>query len=247
MPNSPRETMSAAMLPLRNDGREKSEKAMMVLRPCRMRRRPHSTNAIAPRTVTRSAMGTGESVNGHVQPPTTSGASVVHQPRLRPSISPNTSDELVTIDSAAPIPSMPPVATSRDSETNRSRPITMTTPSGTLMPNAQRHEKSVVSQPPRSGPTATMPPIVEPQTAKAMARSRPRNVALMIDRVVGRIIAPPTPCTTRARIRSSPVAARAANTDAATKTTTPRRSILRRPTRSARVPKTMRSAAKTRV
>lgn len=49
------------------------------------------------------------------------------------------------------------------------------------MPNAQRHENDVVSQPPRSGPTAAMPPIVDPHTAKAMPRSRPRNVAFRSD------------------------------------------------------------------
>ena len=34
-----------------------------------------------------------------------------------------------------------------------------------------------------------MPPIVDPHTAKAMERSRPRNVAFSVDSVVGDIIA----------------------------------------------------------
>ena len=46
-------------------------------------------------------------------------------------------------------------------------------PSGTLIRNAQCHENSVVSHPPRSGPTAAMPPIVEPQTANAMRALAP--------------------------------------------------------------------------
>ena len=58
---------------------------------------------------------------------------------------------------------------------------------------AQRQEKSVANQPPKTGPTATMPPIVAPQTAKAIPRSRPWKFAFTKDRVVGSTIAPPTP------------------------------------------------------
>ncbi len=105
----------------------------------------------------------------------------------------------------------------------------MTATIGTLMPKAQRHEKSVVSQPPSSGPTATMPPIVEPQTAKAMPRSRPVNVALRIDSVVGRTMAPPMPCRMRETTSRSPVGERAARTDATAKTITPVASRRRRP------------------
>ncbi len=68
-----------------------------------------------------------------------------------------------------------------------------TTQSGMLMPNAQRHEKLVVSQPPSSGPSAAVPPMVAPQMPKAMPRSRPRKVALSRDSEVGSIIAPPMP------------------------------------------------------
>ena len=73
-----------------------------------------------------------------------------------------------------------------------------------LMPKAHRHEYDVVSQPPSSGPSAAVPPIVEPQTAKAMARSRPRNPALSMDSEVGSIIAPAMPCSTRLPISSGP-------------------------------------------
>ena len=44
---------------------------------------------------------------------------------------------------------------------------------GTLIRNAQRQVRSVVSQPPSNGPMAAMPPMVEPQMAKATARSLP--------------------------------------------------------------------------
>ena len=49
-----------------------------------------------------------------------------------------------------------------------------------------------------------MPPMTEPQMPKAMARSRPRKFALRIDWVAGRIVAPPTPCRSRAAMSSSP-------------------------------------------
>ena len=120
-------------------------------------------------------------------------------------------------------------------------------PSGTLMPKAHRHEYAVVSHPPSSGPTAAMPPIVEPHTAKAMPRSRPWKVALSVDRVEGRIIAPPTPCTTRAMMSAEPESANAAQTEASMKMITPMTSMRRRPNRSPRVPKTSSRAAKTSV
>ena len=162
-------------------------------------------------------------------------------------MSAKTSDAIVTTDRSAPTTSTRSTLWPRDSATVSSTPTMMMMPSGMLIPNAHRHEKAVVSQPPRSGPTAAIPPIVDPQTAKAIVRSRPRNVALSSDRVAGRIIAPPTPCRNRAAMSSSPVAASAAATDAAAKMTTPTRSIRRLPKRSARLPKTSSSEAKTRV
>ena len=86
------------------------------------------------------------------------------------------------------------------------------TQSGMLIPNAQRHEKLVVSQPPSSGPSAAVPPMVAPQTPKAMPRSRPRNVALSRDSEVGSIMAPPMPCRARAPISVPPLWATAAST-----------------------------------
>ena len=69
------------------------------------------------------------------------------------------------------------------------------TQSGMLIPNAQRHEKLFVSQPPSSGPSAAVPPMVAPQTPKAMPRyASRRNVALSRDSEVGSIMAPPMPC-----------------------------------------------------
>ena len=74
-----------------------------------------------------------------------------------------------------------------------------------------------------SGPIAAMPPIVAPQMPNAIARSRPRKLVLRIDWVDGRIIAPPMPWKTRARMSSSPVGAAPASTDANAKITRPSR------------------------
>ncbi len=74
-----------------------------------------------------------------------------------------------------------------------------------------------------------MPPIVEPHTANAMPRSLPRKVALIKDSVVGNTIAPPTPCSNREPISSSPDGASAASTEAAANTPTPVNNRSRRP------------------
>ena len=115
------------------------------------------------------------------------------------------------------------------------------------MPKAQRQESSVVSQPPSSGPRAAAPPIVEPQMAKATARSLPRKFALMIDNDVGSINAPPRPCSSRAPINSVPLLDTAASTLASTNTTMPRLNSSRRPHRSASRPNINRKAANTSV
>ena len=59
------------------------------------------------------------------------------------------------------------------SGTKRAMPRSTMRPMGMLMKKAHRHERSVVSHPPSSGPTAAIPPMVDPQMAKAMARSWP--------------------------------------------------------------------------
>ena len=56
-----------------------------------------------------------------------------------------------------------------------------------------------------------MPPIVEPQTAKAIARSRPTKTAFTVERVEGRIIAAPTPWSSRAAMSALPPPAKPAS------------------------------------
>ena len=144
--------------------------------------------------VTANEMGTTEMYNGHVQSPISKALLMSHQPKLRPSMSPNTRLPLArTLRTAPPQSMLRARSLSLDSVTKRKTPMVMRTPRGMLIPKAQFHENSVVSQPPSSGPTATIPPIVEPHTANAMPRSLPWKVALTIERVVGRTMAPPIP------------------------------------------------------
>ncbi len=99
----------------------------------------------------------------------------------------------------------------------------------------------MVSQPPSSGPSAAVPPMVEPQTANAMPCSRPVKVALSSYSEVGRIIAPPMPCRARPAISSAGSPTSAQSTLAAVKVSTPIRNSRRRPDRSAVRPATSSS------
>ena len=77
-----------------------------------------------------------------------------------------------------------------------------------------------------------MPPIVAPQTAKAMARSFPRYTALSTDSEAGRIIAAATPCRPRAAISCPELPEDATRTLATANSETPETNISRRPTMS---------------
>ena len=90
-----------------------------------------------------------------------------------------------------------------------------------------------------------MPPITEPHTPKAIARSRPWNCALTEERVAGRMAAPPTPCRMRAPISAAPLCEMAASRLASAKITMPTRNTRRRPMRSPRRPSVRSSAANT--
>jgi hypothetical protein len=103
----------------------------------------------------------------------------------------------------------------------------------------------VTNQPPASGPSAAIPPITEPQIPKAIARSRPRNVAFTIESVAGRISAAPTPCRKRPARRTVPGGASAVIRLAPRKTRRPQMNTRRRPVTSPTRPTLIRSAAKT--
>ena len=157
----------------------------------------------------------------------------------------NTTPRSPRVENRMPRTSVPFTdALSLVSGTKTKTAINTTTPIGTLIKNAQCHEKSVVSQPPTSGPIAAMPPIVAPHTAKAAARDLPTKTAFRIDSEEGRIIAAPTPCKARAPMMVTGLPDIATSTLETTKTTRPITKISRLPNRSARRPATMSSDAK---
>ena len=138
MPNSPSETIIAAMFPLRKEEMRSNPNASIVDWPARSRRSPHAMNATRETRVRAKTNGIGETSRLQNE----GGVSLKNQPKVRPSMSPKTREAKSTTDSAAPtISTRPGVPISRDSRANTSTPMTMITPSGTLMPKAQRQEK----------------------------------------------------------------------------------------------------------
>ena len=133
-------------------------------------------------------------VEGHVHPAAEKVAVGVIQPYRWPSISAKTRPKRPAVMRNVPAMSKPlGPPSSLVSGTVSQTPTSTMMPIGTLMRKAQCQEALVVSQPPTSGPRAAMPPIVPPQTAKAIARSLPTNTALMTESELGRIMAPPMP------------------------------------------------------
>ena len=114
-----------------------------------------------------------------------------------------------------------------------------------LSQKAHRHDTSVASHPPISGPTAAMPPMVEPQMAKAMPRARPVNIAFSVDRVLGSTIAAPRPCTSRDAISMAGLVAAPAPRLASMNTTSPIAYSRLRPYRSPIRPTVSMREAKT--
>lgn len=95
------------------------------------------------------------------------------------------------------------------------------TPIGTLTQKIHRQPAYSVSRPPANGPTAAAPAMTAPHTPKAAARSSPWNREFTLDRVDGRIAAPPTPWTTRATISTPAEPARPAITEPRTNSARP--------------------------
>lgn len=127
----------------------------------------------------------------------------------------------------------------------REMPTSASSPNGMLSQNAQRQLTSVASQPPTSGPTAAMPPIVEPQIANAMPRSRPWNIALRVESVLGRTIAAPRPWTRREPMSIAGFTEAPANRLAAMNRTSPMANSRLRPYRSPNRPTVSMREAKT--
>ena len=80
MPNSPRLTIAAAMLPLRNEGIAKSARSSIPASPRRCLRRSSRTKTTRATTPTTMATGTGESDHGHDHEPMVSGVRLLNQP-----------------------------------------------------------------------------------------------------------------------------------------------------------------------
>ena len=106
--------------------------------------------------------------------------------------------------------------------------------SGTLTRNAARHEKYSSRTPPTIGPTAAPRPDTAAQSPRAVARSAGSVKMLRSrDNVVGMIIAPPTPSSTRTAITASGDSASRTSAEAPPNTAKPVTSIRFRPHRSA--------------
>ncbi len=99
--------------------------------------------------------------------------------------------------------------------------------------------------PPTYGPSAPAPPATAPHTANAMPRSRPRNVAEMIDSVAGSIMAAPMPSRNDSPAKSC---SGDCDTDAMNEPTAnsvaPAKKSFRRPMMSPNRPKLINSDAK---
>ena len=213
-PNSPRLTSSAVMLPNPKERSRNRSRSTNRARPARWRLRAFSRKTATQMIESAKAKGITEIEElGQSQPNGENVSTGAHQPYVRPSISAKTS-------AASPVPMLiAPTASpvgralaSRDSRTYLSDSTIRTAAMGMLIRKIQRHPKLVVIQPPRIGPRAAMPPIVPPHTPNAAARSLPWKVELTIDNVEGSTSAPPTPCSRRARISSSPLPAMPART-----------------------------------
>ena len=95
-----------------------------------------------------------------------------------------------------------PARGSCDSRTRVAAIAIATRQIGMLTKKIHRHERPLVSTPPRTGPTATATPVVAPNTPNATPRSRPWNAEAMSASAVANIAAPPMPWKARASCRN---------------------------------------------
>ena len=120
---------------------------------------------------------------------------------------------------------------------------TAATPIGTLTKKIHCQPMPVVMIPPTTGPTATAAPVTAPKTPKAIPRSRPWKAWAISASEVANIIAPPTPCTARARLSISGESESPQTAEEQVNTTRPAVNTRRRPNRSASDPAVSRKAA----
>ena len=132
---------------------------------------------------------------------------------------------------------------SRDSTTRDNVIATAAIPIGTLMKKIHSQPMPEVMIPPTTGPIATAAPVTAPNTPKAVPRSRPWKAWASSASEVAYIIAPPTPCTARARLSISGVVESPQTAEEAVNTISPSVNTRRRPIRSATEPAVSRKAA----
>ena len=160
---------------------------------------------------------------------------IAHSNRPRPAI-----------DSTAPQGSGGSAAGFFESGTSSRAPANAAATIGTLTRNTEPHQNRASSRPPAIGPIAMPSPMVAAQAPMARARSAgSRNTSLTIDSDAGIVSAAPAPITARHAISRSTEPENAAPIDPAAKTPRPMRKNRLRPNRSARLPPTSSSPAKT--
>ncbi len=164
-------------------------------------------------------------------------------PLAAASVKPYTALPSASVINAAPGQSMRPVAWASLVSGTFAQAITTMIAIGTLIQNTARQENCSTRNPPNAGPIAEVIDVNPAQVPIAAPRAVPDQSALMIAKLPGMSIAPPTPCNTRAPTSVSRLGATAAMIDATVKITTPTTYNLRRPSRSPSEPPTrMRDA-----
>ena len=118
----------------------------------------------------------------------------------------------------------------------------MITTGTTLTRNTQRHEATVTSAPPPSGPITVAIPVHAVHVPIAIARSCSANVSMISASVLGTSSAPATPWIARAAISTPLVGAAAHSSEQTPNAPVPIANTRRRPNRSPSEPPTSSSA-----
>lgn len=112
------------------------------------------------------------------------------------------------------------------------------------MMRIQRQESVSVRMPPSSAPAAPPAPPIAAHSPSARLRSGPSvNAMVRIESIAGATIAPPSPCTARARTSIVALCASPPTSEARPKTPGPTMNTVRRPIRSAARPPSSRKPA----
>ena len=166
------------------------------------------------------------------------------QPSGLPRISPKISRKSATEKVATPGRSIREGSCAATLASLRSVRTIATSPIGTLTKKIHSQPRCSVISPPTSGPIATAPPIVAPQTPNAVARSAPWNSCPISASEVANIAAPPTPCRPRARLSRVGSPEMPQRKEAKVKIPKPIEKTRRRPSRSPSEPAVSRKAAR---